>query len=70
MTKNRIEVQQKLYQTNTGQVNNEYHFWSENGIYLGGLLLPSNAQYVFDDKALEVITKALAIRWGLIHIKK
>lgn len=70
MTKNKIEVQQKLYRIGTGQVNNEYHLWAENGIYLGGLLFPPNGQYLFDDKALEIITKALAARWGLIHLKK
>lgn len=69
MIKNKIIIRQNLYKTNTGQVNNEYHFWADNGIYLGGLLLPSNSQYLYDDKCLEIITKSLAIRWGLIQTK-
>lgn len=69
MGKNKIIIRQNLYKTSSGQLNNEYHFWTENGIYLGGILLPSNNQYMFDDKCLDIITKALAIRWGLIQAK-
>lgn len=69
MVNNKIVVRQKLYKTNTGQVNNEYHLWTEQGIYCGALLFPSDGQYMFDDKILNIITKALAIRWGLIQAK-
>lgn len=70
MTKNKIEIRQKIYPINEGQVNNEYHFCSESGIYFGGLLFPSDGQYLFDDKALDIVTKALALRWKLIQAKK
>lgn len=70
MRKNRIEVVQNAYRDNNNQCHNEYHFWSENGIYLGGLLFPSNGQYLFDDKMLDYVTKALAIRWGLIQARQ
>lgn len=70
MTKNKIEIRQQMYKSNAGQVNNEYHFWSESGIYFGGLLFPSDGQYLFDDKALDIVTKALALRWRLIQAKK
>lgn len=69
MNKNRIEVRQQMYKSNAGQVNNEYHFWSDTGVYFGGLLFPSDGQYLFDDKTLDFITKALAIRWRLIQKK-
>ena len=62
-----IIVRQNIYLSNAGQVNNEYHFWTEQGIYLGGLLLPSDRQYLYDEKALNIITKALAMRWGIIQ---
>lgn len=69
MIKNRIIIKQNLHQTSGGQINNEYHFWTEQGIYCGALLLPSDGQFIFDDKALNIITKALGIRWGLIQTK-
>ena len=70
MTKNKIEIRQQLYRSNAGQINNEYHFWTEHGINLGGLLFPPDGQYLFDDKALDIVTKALALRWKLIQSRK
>jgi len=70
MEKYRILVKQSLYQTKTGHLQNEYHFMLENGIYLGGLILPADGQFILDDKALEIICKALALRWGVIKSKK
>lgn len=52
MRKNKIEVVQNAYKDNNNQWHNEYHFYTENNIYLGGLLFPSNGQYLFDDKML------------------
>lgn len=67
MIKNGIIIYQ-LEDRNKGR--NEYHFYLETGIYLGGLLFPCNGQYAFDDKMLDIITKALAVRWGLIKMKR
>lgn len=70
MVKNRIGIVQNIYRDNGNRCHNEYHFWAENGIYLGGLLFPSDGQYLFDDKTLDIITKALAIRWRLIQARQ
>ena len=52
------------------QVGNEYHFYTETNIYLGGVLMPNNGQFAFDTKMLDVITRALAIRWGIISMPR
>ena len=52
------------------QSSNQYHFYTENNIYLGGVVLPDNGQYMFDAKTLDIITKALAVRWGIIPMPK
>ena len=52
------------------QSNNEYHFYTENNIYLGGVILPANGQYMFDTKVLNIIPRALAIRWHLVPTPK
>lgn len=70
MKKYKIEIRQNMYRDKANQCKNEYHFWTETGIYLGGLLFPCDGQYVFDDKILTIITKALAIRWYLIESRK
>lgn len=67
---NNIIVVQKLIRSNTGQVQNEYHFWSQNGFYFGAVILPANGQYMADAKTLNIITKALALRWQLIQPKR
>ena len=63
---NNIWVRQQINWVNAHEYRNEYHFWAENGAYLGALALSANGQFMFDSKALDHITKALAIRWGLI----
>ena len=55
-----------IVQNWNGQPHNEYYFFSANNIRLGGVLLPSNSQYMEDAKTLNIITKALALRWGAI----
>lgn len=52
------------------QVGNEYHFYTDTNIYLGGVLMPANGQFAFDTKMLDVITRALAIRWGTIPMPR
>ena len=44
--------------------------YTEDNIYLGGVILPPNGQYMFDTKILNIITRALAIRWHLIPMPK
>ncbi len=66
MILNNIEVVQSAYITQTGEPHNEYHMRTENNIYLGFVNLPPNGQYAYDAKVMEHITKALALRWGLI----
>ena len=52
------------------QTNNQYHFYTENNLYLGAIALPDNGQHLFDAKTLNIITKALAVRWGIIPMQK
>lgn len=66
---NNIIVAQRLVRSNTGQMQNEYHFWSQNGFYYG-LPFPADGQYLADYKALNIITKALALRYGLIQPRR
>ena len=66
MVLNNIEVVQTAYISKTGEPHNEYHMRTENNIYLGFVNLPPNGQYAYDAKVMEHITKALALRWGLI----
>lgn len=61
MIMNRIKIVQN---------KNEFHFFTEMNIYLGGVVLPDNGQHLYDAKTLELITKALAIRWGIINPPK
>ena len=66
MVKYKILIRQNIYKSSTGEVINEYHFSTENGMYLGGLRFPGNFQFMFDDKMLAPICKALGMRWGLV----
>lgn len=59
-----------LNQIGVVQANNLYYFYTENNIYLGVVALPDNGQYMFDMKTLDIITKALAVRWGIIPMPK
>lgn len=52
------------------QNGNQYRFFTETNICLGAVALPPNGQYAYDAKALAVITKALAARWGIIKPKQ
>ena len=68
--KYRLIVKRKIYRNQIGEVIIEYHFMIENGIYLGYLRLPGDAQWNKDGKCLDVIMKALSFRWELIKPKK
>ena len=70
MILNNIEVVQSAYIAKTGEPHNEYHMRTENNIYLGYVNLPPNGQYAYDAKVMEHITKALALRWGLIVLPR
>lgn len=52
------------------QVGSQYYFYTDTNIWLGAVAMPDNHQYSFDTKMLNVITRALAIRWGLIPAPK
>ena len=66
MEKYKILIRQNMYQLSTGEVINQYHFALQNGLYLGVLRLPADRQFMFDDKMLAPICKALSMRWGII----
>lgn len=68
--KYKLIIKRRFYRTPTGEVINEYHFMIENGIYLGYIRLPGDAQWNKDGKCLEINAKAIAIRWELIKPKK
>lgn len=67
MVMNEIGIVQNHYMDKTNRCKNEYHFYTENNVYLGGLLFPSNGQLLDDAFALNKITRYLAMRWGLIR---
>lgn len=73
MRLNRVDIQQKEYLNAAGRLCCEYHFYlrfrpePEYAIYIGGLSFPGDRQYLFDSKALDTISKAIAVRWGLIQ---
>ena len=70
MMKYNIMVHQNLCKTNTGYLQNEYHLMLPNGIYVTGMILPADGQFILDDKVLTVTCKALAMRWGVMPNKK
>ena len=70
MRMNNIEVLQNVHKSANGQVMNEYHFITETGLHLGGLIFPANGQYLFDAKVLNLISRAIAIRWNIIPTPK
>lgn len=65
-----IRVVQNAYVDKGGQPHNEYHFYSPDGWYLGGVLLPADGQLTYDAKALEAVCRVLGTRWGLVQLKK
>jgi len=52
------------------QANGLYYIFSQQGELRAIQYLPSNGQYLADFKALDIITKAMALRWGIIKPKK
>lgn len=67
---NNIAIVQNYTQISQTQVQNEYHFYTGTGIYLGAVILPSDRQFFSDSKTLNIITRALALRWQLIQPKR
>lgn len=55
--KYRLIIKRNFYRTPIGEVINEYHFMIENGIYLGYIRLPGDAQWNKDGKCLEIIAR-------------
>lgn len=53
-----------------GQENNRYHLYLPTRIYLGNLLMPPDGAYLYDSRALEFITKGLALRWQVYPNKE
>ena len=49
------------------QSNSQYYLYSETNICLGVINLPNNGQMMYDAKTLNIITRAIAARWGLIQ---
>ena len=70
MEMNKIHIVQSTTQSNTGEVRTEYHLYTPNNIYIGGICCPYDGQYLFDSKVLNIITRALAIRWRVIPMPK
>lgn len=52
------------------QSGNTFYLYTETNLCLGGVVLPNNGQHLYDLRTLELITKALAIRWGVINPPK
>lgn len=52
------------------QSGSQYQLYLPTQICVGQLAFPPNHQYLQDAKALEYITKALAIRWGVYEKQK
>ena len=47
------------------QRNNFYRLILPSGIVVAEIQMPPNGEYMYDSRALEYITKALAHRWGV-----
>lgn len=52
------------------QVNGLYYIFTEYGELKAAIYLPDNGQLLADFNTLNFITKAIAIRWGIIKGKK
>ena len=52
------------------QSNGLYYIFDINGQLMGIQYLPHNGQLLADFKTLDIITKAIALRWGIIKPKK
>lgn len=51
------------------QSGNKYLLYLPTNICIGQLVMPPDNAYMADAKALEYITKAVAIRWGVYQKK-
>lgn len=51
------------------QKENQYLLYLDSNLCVGNLIMPKDHQYIEDSKALEVITKEVAIRWGVYQKK-
>ena len=67
---NNIIVVQNLNKLSNGQEQNEYHFYTLTRIYLGGIILPNDRQFMSDSKVLNIVTRAMALRWQLIQQRR
>lgn len=52
------------------QTNGLYYIFSQQGELKGIHYLPNNGQYLADFRTLDIITKATALRWGIIKPRK
>ena len=52
------------------QSNGLYYIFDINGQLMGIQYLPHSGQLLADFKTLDIITKAIALRWGIIKPKK
>ena len=54
------------------QRNNRYELSlqvNNNNVCVAYLLMPNDGQFVSDSKSLEIVTKTLASRWGVLEKK-
>ena len=47
------------------QSGNQYLLFLPTRICIAQILMPPDSQFIGDTKALDIITKAMAIRWGV-----
>lgn len=52
------------------QANGVYYFFTEYAELKAQVQLPANQDILADFKCCDIISKALAIRWGIIQQKK
>lgn len=52
------------------QADGLYYIFTEFGELKAEIFLPSDGQYMADFKTLDYVTKAIALRWGIIKPKK
>ena len=52
------------------QSNSIYRVFTEHGELKAEVYLPDNGQLIHDYKCMDMITKAIALRWGIIQPKK
>lgn len=52
------------------QADGLYYIFTEFGELKAEIMLPCDGQYMADFKTLDYVTKAIALRWGIIKPKK